>query len=438
MNIVIINLHSAFNEGDRLLAESTIGVLQQTFPDARFTLVANDPVSFECFVKEGVTVIPSLTCWFKHTYEAHSRWIPSRLLISPLLLKGSEVLLALSRRGYRRFLSLLPKQYRILLESLLKADIVVAAPGNYLYSSGRFGMALLLTLFSQKFVVAADRPLYLFPQTIGPLRYRWEYRFLGRILSAARLIFLREKVSATVLATLPGKPFRALIVPDMVFALERIPSEPGKALLSEYGVSVGEQPLLGVTVLDWGRLYRAFTRQAEYEEAIAQTIDFFVRAFNGQVVIFPQVRGPSESENDLYPSLRVYRRVQNHEQVFLVENIPSGRHLISAYGLMDLFLGTRLHSNLFALTQGVPVLAIAYQSKTYGIMEALGLKRWVIPIERVNAALLRARLIDLWAQRGAIHGHLTGTCERMHRQMQWIGNLVRRDQERLWRWGINH
>ena len=41
--------------------------------------------------------------------------------------------------------------------------------------------------------------------------------------------------------------------------------------------------------------------------------------------------------------------------------------LQAAYGCCDVFLGSRLHSNIFALIRHVPVLAIAYQDKTIGV-----------------------------------------------------------------------
>ncbi len=49
---------------------------------------------------------------------------------------------------------------------------------------------------------------------------------------------------------------------------------------------------------------------------------------------------------------------------------------------MDLFLGTRLHSNIFALVAGVPVVAVAYQYKTFGLMEMIGLKHGPSPSKK--------------------------------------------------------
>ena len=66
---------------------------------------------------------------------------------------------------------------------------------------------------------------------------------------------------------------------------------------------------------------------------------------------------------------------------------------------MDLLLGTRLHSNIFALTQGVPVVAIGYQAKTWGTMEMLGLASWVIALEECAGDALTRLLLQAWAER---------------------------------------
>ena len=51
----------------------------------------------------------------------------------------------------------------------------------------------------------------------------------------------------------------------------------------------------------------------------------------------------------------------------------------------DMFIGTRMHSNIFALAGGVPTIAISYLHKTTGIMEDLGLSDWVIAIEEFTS-----------------------------------------------------
>ena len=63
---------------------------------------------------------------------------------------------------------------------------------------------------------------------------------------------------------------------------------------------------------------------------------------------------------------------------------------------MDVFLGTRMHSNIFALSGRVPVIAIGYLHKTQGIAAQVGIEDWVIDIQDIEAAGLISKFDQLW------------------------------------------
>jgi colanic acid/amylovoran biosynthesis protein len=94
---------------------------------------------------------------------------------------------------------------------------------------------------------------------------------------------------------------------------------------------------------------------------------------------------------------------------------------------MDLFAGTRLHSNIFALTAGTPVVAIAYYYKTYGVMQTVGLSEWVLDIRTLQAAEFEQRLETLWQQRAAVRSHLQQTLPQIQQQARRTAQLIRAD-----------
>ena len=52
---------------------------------------------------------------------------------------------------------------------------------------------------------------------------------------------------------------------------------------------------------------------------------------------------------------------------------------------MNYFIGTRMHSNIFALSSLIKTIAIAYEPKTTGIMKMLKLSSYVINMEDVDS-----------------------------------------------------
>ncbi|MNN85513.1 colanic acid biosynthesis protein [compost metagenome] len=91
--------------------------------------------------------------------------------------------------------------------------------------------------------------------------------------------------------------------------------------------------------------------------------------YNASIYIMPQVIGPGP-DNDLLISREVFQEVRNIDSVHLVDHDLTPEELKYLYSKMDLFVGTRMHSNIFALSEHVPCVAISYDLKPDGIMFA--------------------------------------------------------------------
>jgi colanic acid/amylovoran biosynthesis protein len=183
-----------------------------------------------------------------------------------------------------------------------------------------------------------------------------------------------------------------------------------------------------MTVIRWGAQNPRFTRQAEYEAACARAARFFIEQHDGQVVLFPQVWGPSVSQDDRVAARRVAEHLHDlNRVVFMIEDPLSPDLLKAVYGLTDLFVGTRMHSNIFCLSEGVPVIAIGYQPKTRGIIQMVGLERWMIDIERVSGQALIGLLEALWNERDSVREHLRRTIPLLVQQGSQAGVMIAAD-----------
>jgi colanic acid/amylovoran biosynthesis protein len=188
------------------------------------------------------------------------------------------------------------------------------------------------------------------------------------------------------------------------------------------------RPLLGVTLLNWEAQFGPFQRQAAYETAVVAAIRHFIHVREGHVALFAQVRGPTRAEDDRVPARRVYGQLADvAENVTFIESDPSPMELKAAYGLMDLFIGTRLHSNIFALSENVPAVLIQYQYKTRGIARMLGLEKWVLEIESVIGEQLCAALDQLWREREQIQAHIQERMQHVQTQIAQIGPMIVQD-----------
>ncbi|HEX2979702.1 MAG TPA: polysaccharide pyruvyl transferase family protein, partial [Anaerolineaceae bacterium] len=239
------------------------------------------------------------------------------------------------------------------------------------------------------------------PQTIGPLTRKRDERLVRWILLRSRMVFIREEQSARQLQRVGIPPTRFHLVPDLAFTAPASPRSETDAILRQHGVDPQDrQPLLGVTLIDWGAQNRNFQHQERYEEAVYHAVRHFVDCHQGKAIFFAQVTGPTPADDDRIPAQRVARRLQTEgKAVAFVEEALPPAVLKSAYGSMDLFLGSRLHSTIFALSSGVPTIGIGYQPKTIGVFQMLGLEPWVFEIGDVDPERLSEKLDQLWQQR---------------------------------------
>ncbi|MEJ2707863.1 MAG: polysaccharide pyruvyl transferase family protein [Anaerolineales bacterium] len=397
LNILIINLHSSRNAGDAALTQVTLEQLAQAFPDSQVTLAMDDPHSHQGMER----TIGSLFTWVTRVAaDGQPRWRKMGLL---WMLPASLAPVITQRLFKRPWFGLTPAGWRNLMQAYLQADLVVSKPGGFLYSSGR-GVTLLISLYSLALALLAGKALYLFPQSIGPFLFGWECRLLRAILSRARLVMVREPVSAKQLEQCGLSSQQFKLMPDVAFAFKGAPRTEALAWLQEHGSDpTTGQPLMGMTAINWSGQNPRFNTQAQYENACAAAARYFVNELGGKVVLFPQVTGPLSSQDDRVPARRIAQQAGcKGDTITVIEEAAAPEMLKAAYGFMDVFIGTRMHSNIFALSQCVPVIAIGYQHKTSGIARMAGIADWVVEIESLDERLMVESIKRLWGQRQAV------------------------------------
>ena len=153
---------------------------------------------------------------------------------------------------------------------------------------------------------------------------------------------------------------------------------------------MSDRPLLGITTINWEKQNLDFKAQSIYETAILNAARTMMTDLKGKVIFFPQVCGNIPATDDRIPAARIHTQLSDFgDRIVLINQPASAEILKTAYGLMDIFIGTRMHSNIFALGGGVPVIAIAYRHKTQGLMNLLDLSEWVIDIDKIDAQQLQ-------------------------------------------------
>lgn len=407
-HLVIVNLHSAANAGDHALFQVLFEYLVDAVEEGCITLAVNDPKSFGNYARQA-TVLGSFFTWLKKKHGSTLTTLLNMFFGAVELLVAACGVAVFRITGKPIFLC--KKEHRPLIEAYYTANTIVSCPGNFIYSRAHLGgLPLLSALTPLFFAWLAGKPFWMAPQTIGPLWRKWERWLVRLVLQRAQFILLRDPLSASLLDHLGIPPTKYRILPDLAFLFEDADYERAQRLLKQFGDLDSMNPRLGITVLNWSAQHPRFQRQDLYERSVADLIDAFLCDHpQGHVFLFPQVWGPTEADDDRIPAHRIQELLKHHPAVHRVHVVcephpPSV--LRAAYQQMDLFVGSRLHSNIFALTCGVPVIAIAYQDKTHGVMRMLGLSEWVLDINSITSETLVGLYRRLWSERGRVQRHI--------------------------------
>ena len=330
--------------------------------------------------------------------QVHGRF-PRRLsaLLFPIAFLSTVMFIGFTRLVPARVLrhAPLPRRWRFPLQSAGDADLVVAVPGGYLMAACRLDWAWMSHACVLAACTATGTPTILSPCSIGP--FAFGHRWIARaVLSKIDRIVLREPDSAAHLRALGIPMARVEVAADMAFAMPQCTS----------AHRVEDGPAIGISVRRHGfpGSKNAPALWSRYLDSMAAVADWAQAELGARIVFVPQCTGGGG--DDPAVSVEVVERCRLTENITVLATELDIEQLCELYASFDLLVGTRMHANLIAMTQGTPVVAVAYEHKTQGIMRQLGLAEFVVDIADVDPVSLRVLVARAWDCHEALRDRL--------------------------------
>jgi colanic acid/amylovoran biosynthesis protein len=386
-SILISHVYTSSNNGDAAILSAQISELKRVFPDAHMTISRIDMVP-EGYTYDALPVVEALM------YGAVT---PGKSRLRKLLYVFGMIPYTLAWAFFRRSLHLelpLPKAWHPAISALETADLQVCVGGGYLRAKQDHTSTILLLLLVHQIWLARllGKPVYLYAQSFGPYPTKLQARIAKSGIRAASLVLVREAKSRQQLADLGISDDDIVKVPDSAFLFA---AKPNQAVSRLVRPKDNTDTIVGITVRSW----LDEKRQIAYETAIAELIAYIAQKPQYRVVVIPQVTSTAQHDDDREAGARIAQLLKPADNIVFLQNQFTSKEIMSVYSSLDYLVGTRFHSVIFALLSHVPAVAIEYEHKTSGIMQDLGLDKWVIPIEDVNAK----RVMDLFD--GIVRGH---------------------------------
>lgn len=346
--IVISGFYGAGNLGDEAILEAVLEHIRASVPDAEITVLSITPEQ----TAERYRVKSLYRGWRRHNWEK--------------------------------------------LTALRQADLLVSGGGGLLqdtYATGIISGPLPYYLMIVLLAKLQRTPVMFYAQGIGPINTTYGKLLTRLVVNQVDYITVRDEQSAQLLRQLGVKKPPVEVTADPVLALTPASPEVGASILADEGIPL-DKPLVGISVRPW-------FNQGEHLQAVAQVADKLVSCYDVRVLYLP-----FEHQFDREVSEAARAGMQYQDQAYVLQNDYQPREMMALYRHLELLVGMRLHSLIFAGAMEVPAYGIIYDPKVKHLMERLGQQQYAVPLEQLDVNTAVTGIQQLWQHKTKVQREL--------------------------------
>lgn len=287
------------------------------------------------------------------------------------------------------------------LQALKDTDLVVDLSGDMLTED--YGPHVAYSHFLPIVTaLAMDKPVILCAQSIGPFALMKQ---LARyVLRRTALITAREPVTVEYLREIGIQNSHVILTTDVAFLLEPAKDDTVDDVFSKEGIDLAGRKILGISfsnlVHSHFRKRNPHASNSMFHELFAGILDTISERYGLQILFVPHVTGPRSSADDRVFAEQISSQMQTNAVAIKGDYTPD--ILKGIISRCQLYMGSRMHANIAAMSSGIPTLAIAYSHKTAGIMQLLGQDEYVCEIATLNGETVLECFGKLFSMRDSV------------------------------------
>lgn len=305
------------------------------------------------------------------------------------------------------------------LRRMADADVIASIAGgdsfSDIYGIGRF----MYVSLPQLLAVILGKKLVLLPQTIGPFKGVIPKIIARIILQRAAVIYSRDHAGLGETRDLLGSGNtngKVRFCYDVGFVVD--PVKPGVMDLDglqERGN--GDSPVVGLNVS--GLLFMGgytqnnmFGLRVDYRKLAYDVIEHLINKKGATVLLVPHVFGTkAHAESDSAVCELIYTELKKKYQnkLYMVRGSHDQGEIKYIIGLCDLFIGSRMHACIAALSQNIPAVAIAYSKKFIGVLQTINAEACVADPRELDSKDVLGVIDRVYEQRASIQRQLERT-----------------------------
>ena len=256
------------------------------------------------------------------------------------------------------------------LGAILKSKMLLSGGGT-LIQDRTSTKSLIYYLAIIKLAHIFGKKVMLYSNGIGPLRDEHK-KITGKILNKVDIITLRDKDSMNELEELAVTKPKIYLTADPAFSLEG--DDKDNRVLSELGFSP-EDKIACISVRNWKTLKDNFC------DEVAKTADYLASELGYKILFMPM---QPARDYELSKKIMLFM----NEESKCIEGKISVDDTLAVMKNAKLCIGMRLHSLIYAASNGVPVTGLVYDPKIAGFMDYIG-QPYYMDVEDVSFEKLK-------------------------------------------------
>lgn len=373
--ILLVGNHTCANRGDGAILRGLLCVLEQAFPDVELTTVSRFPNASSYLLDRKVIQDPLVVKPYaasKAKIQSIKQFIGDRFM--PSVLNAQ-----LKQHSILKYFPL-PKHYQAYLELIEEYDLVIQVGGSFfvdLYGDKQFEHPLLALL--------ASKPTLLLGHSVGPFN-RKSFTHIGQtIFSKVAGTLVRESISLNELHQLGIYDSPTLrLASDTAWLVNTKENKEIQSLAVERYCQNSNKKI-AVTVRDLAPFdKRLGVTQNEYEDQYIELCNKLIAKGYGIIAVSMCTGLDGYHKDDRMVALNIQKKLQRPENMTVVMDELNDVEIGAILHECDLTIGTRLHSAIISMRFETPAIAVYYEHKSKGIMNALGYPERSIGIKELG------------------------------------------------------
>jgi len=258
------------------------------------------------------------------------------------------------------------------------------------------------------------KPTVLYAQGVGQLAAAPNRWLVRHTLNRCRVITVRDPLSRERLRA-AGVTRPIEVTADCAFSLRPAPRSDAQAILAKEGVASG-RPRVGVTLRPW-RGFDAWPVLSAFADRCVTE--------QGVTIVFV----PMHSGRDDAVLAQVHAGMRHRDAAVHLRGDYSPGQVKAILGELELVVGMRMHSLIFAAGMEVPMVGLGYMDKVRSFMDIVGLPGDYLALEELDEPRLSAQFRAAWARReqsrSLIAARLVEIQRRERRNLELVHDLIR-------------